>query len=96
MKMLMIVFNFALRDEIEECLNDCGLKSFTLIPQVHGSGKSSGKHFESHIWPGKNNMILVALTNEEYGKLQLKLKELKEKFKTEGIKAFALPLEEII
>ncbi|MDD3627130.1 MAG: hypothetical protein PHV06_07410 [bacterium] len=96
MKLLMIIFNFAIRDRIEACLSECELKSYTLIPEVHGSGKSSGKHFESHIWPGKNNIIFIAMEDEKFNELKPKLKEIKEKYKTEGMKFFLLPLEEII
>ncbi|HDS09277.1 MAG TPA: hypothetical protein ENN73_03530 [Firmicutes bacterium] len=96
MKLLMIIFNFAIRDKIEACLNDCELKSYTLIPEVHGSGKSSGKHFESHIWPGKNNIIMIALPDQTFKELKPKLQAVKEKYKTEGMKFFLIPLEEII
>lgn len=96
MKLLMIVFNFAIRDKIENCLKECSLESFTLIPEVHGSGKSSGKHFESHIWPGKNNIMYIALENEKWEALKPKLSQVKQKYKSEGIKFFLIPLEEVV
>ena len=96
MKLLMIVFNFAIRDKVEDCLDECKLDSYTLIPEVHGTGESSGKHFESHIWPGKNNLMFIALTQEKYEELKPKLKKVKEKYKNEGIKFFLIPLAEMI
>ena len=96
MKLLMVVFNFAIRDKVEDCLHECDIKSFTLIPEVHGTGESSGKHFESHIWPGKNNLMFIALDEDKYEKLKPKLKSVREQYKTEGIKFFLIPLEEMI
>ena len=95
-KLLMIVFNFAIRDKIDKCLSECGLDSYTLVPTVYGAGRSSGKHFETHVWPGKNNLLLLAITEEKYRMLRENLRQVKEKYKNEGIKFFLLSLDEVI
>jgi len=95
MKMVFVVYNQAIETEVNQCLEECGVKYYTKFEQVFGIGKSSGPHMGTHIWPASNNALLIACDENMKDKIIQKVKEKKEEFKTEGIKAFALPLEEM-
>jgi len=95
MKMLMIVYNEALDDEVMELLERIEAKGYTKIPQAFGRGETSGAHLGTDIWPGLNNILYVACQDSQSEELLIKVKGLREKSGREGVKAFIFPLEEI-
>jgi nitrogen regulatory protein PII len=95
-KMVMIVYNEAMDEEVMNILSHCTVKSYTKVRGVHGKGESSGTHLDSDIWPGKNNILYVACMAKQSEQLLARVKELRKKLSHEGIKAFVLPVEEVI
>jgi len=95
MKMVMIVYNEALDNEVMEILESCMMKNYTKITGVFGCGASSGTHLGTDIWPGRNNILYVA-SEEIAGKKIISLvKQMRKSLGAEGIKAFLMPLEEL-
>ena len=93
-KLIIIIYNEAIESEVMDVLKNCGLENFTKIVGVFGRGSSSGAHFGNDIWPGRNNILFVACDEEKCKKLILCIRELRNKLKKEGIKAFVWNLEE--
>ena len=95
MKILLIIHNVAIGDEVMEFLKEEGIKSYTCWQRVTGKGKISGPHLDSHIWPATNSVLMIATGDDSKDKLIKKIKGMRKKIGKEGIKAFVLPLEEI-
>jgi nitrogen regulatory protein PII len=95
MKMVMIVYNEAVDNEVMEILEDCPLKNYTKITGVFGCGTASGTHLGTDIWPGRNNILYVACQEQESKKIIASIKELRKSLGAEGIKAFLMPLDEV-
>ncbi len=95
MKMLMIVYNEALDNEIMEILESCVMNNYTKVSRVFGRGTSSGTHLGDDIWPGLNNIIYVACEEPQIKEMLAGVRDLKSKVGHEGVKAFVLPIEEI-
>ena len=97
MKMVLIVYNAAISEEVMEALQEIGVKNYTKWDRVLGKGPISGPHFDSDVWPGVNSMLAIAVEDEKKDKIMAKVKELKsnEAIAKEGIGAFILPLEEM-
>lgn len=98
MKLVLLVYNVAISEEVMETLQKIGIKNYTKWDRVLGKGPISGPHFDSDIWPGVNSMLAIAVEDEKKDKIMAKVKELKSKesIAREGIGAFVLPLEEMI
>jgi hypothetical protein len=96
MKMVMIVYYSAIGSEIMGALAKLGIKTYTSIPGVHGCGTSSEPRFDTHIWPGTNDLILTAVDEKKAEKLLKEIGVLKERFKKEGIKAFLFSIEAMV
>lgn len=96
MKMVMLVYNEAIDDEIMETLENCTLKNYTKIKGVFGKGTTSGTHLGDDIWPGRNNILYVACREAEAKQMLTCVKELRRKLGKEGVKAFAWNIEEVI
>ncbi len=94
-RMVMVVYNEALDDEVMGVLEQCALKNYTKINGIYGKGATSEAHLGNDIWPGKNNILYVACEPPKAKELLACVKELRKSFGKEGVKAFVLPVEEI-
>jgi hypothetical protein len=95
MKMVMIVYNEALDDEVMEVLGNCAMKNFTKLAGAFGKGEASGMHMGNDIWPGRNNILYVACAEPQAKQMLSCVKDLRKSLGREGLKAFVLPLEEL-
>ncbi|MEA3506321.1 MAG: hypothetical protein U9R36_02345 [Elusimicrobiota bacterium] len=96
MKALFVVYNAAIESMVAECMKECGVKSYTKFPRIHGSGQSAGPRLDTHVWPGVNNALLIINAKKKISQMLDKINELKKNHKKEGLKAFVFPVEEII
>jgi len=95
MKMVFVMYNIAINDEVMEILKSVGIKGYTRWERVTGHGKRSGPHLGNHVWPAVNSVLAIAAEDNKKARLIERIKELRKKLGKEGIKAFVLPLEEI-
>lgn len=95
-KMVMIVYNEALDEEVMEVLSGCVMKNYTKITGVFGRGTASGTHLGNDIWPGRNNILYVVCDDQQARQMISCVRELRKSLKQEGIKAFVLPVEDLI
>ena len=93
MKMVFIVFNVAIEDEVMEVLEKCCVTNYTKFPDIHGMGGHSDPHLDTHIWPGTNHGLLIAADVSVKDKILKEVRNLKAEHEKEGIKAFVFPVE---
>ncbi len=96
MKQVQIVYNAAIELEVLDCLKSHAIQTFTKFPNIYGVGTHSEPHMGSHIWPGQNHMLLIVAPDDTVPTILDCVRKLKKKKQREGIKAFVLPVEEII
>ena len=91
----MLVYNEAIDDEVVDTLEACAIKSYTKLTKVYGRGAASGTHLGNDIWPGLNNILYAACSDDEAKRLIKSVRDVRRTLGKEGVKAFVLPLEEI-
>ena len=96
MKALMVIYNAAIESMVAGCMKECGIKSYTKFPRIHGAGKSAGPRLDTHVWPGLNNALFIVAGEDEISSMAEKIRDLKSRYSREGVKAFILPVEETI
>lgn len=96
MKALYIIYNAAIESRITACMEDCSLNSYTKFPAIHGAGSSAGPRLNTHVWPGVNNALLVIAEDDRIPEMLDKIRDLKDKYSREGVKAFVFPVEEVV
>ena len=47
----------------------CGVSHYTRIDGIFGKGGTSGTHLGTDIWPGRNNVLLLAVSDDEAKKM---------------------------
>lgn len=94
-KMVMIVYNEAIDSDVMETLKECGVKNYTKVMAVFGSGEASGVHYGNDVWPGRNNILYAACDEKAAKNIISCIAELRKTLGKEGLKAFVLPIEEL-
>jgi nitrogen regulatory protein PII len=96
MKMVMIIYNEAIDEEVLGALQACCIEHFTKWQRVLGKGQASDPHLDTSVWPGVNNVCMTVVEDKKVAPIVAKVKELRTRLGKEGIKAFVLPVEEIM
>jgi nitrogen regulatory protein PII len=96
MKLVMICYNEAIDDEVTELLEQADAKGYTKWTKVLGKGKSSGPHLYSHIWPKANNVVVTVVPEQMAAAILDRVRQMREKLGSEGVKAFTWEIDEVI
>ncbi len=96
MKMVMVVFNEGVEAEVMEALSKCHVESYTKIPRIFGVGKQSEPHMGTHVWPASNSLLMIACEDDRKNDILEEVRKLRADFQKEGVKAFVLPVEEMV
>ncbi|MFA5437007.1 MAG: PG0541 family transporter-associated protein [Candidatus Omnitrophota bacterium] len=94
MKMVMVVYNEALDNEVMEILKHSAVRSYTKVNKAFGRGDKSGTHLGTDIWPGLNNILYIACEEAQAQGMLIQIRELRKSLGHEGVKAFILAVEE--
>ena len=96
MKMIIIVFNISIQEEVHDAIDKLGVTCYTQWPRLVGKGVSSGPKMDNNIWPGANTALMVVTSSEMAAKIMDAVQMMRDEIGThEGIKAFQLPVEKM-
>lgn len=96
LKMVMLVFNISIQEEVMEILAAQGAACFTQWPRVVGKGATTGPKMDNDIWPGANSSVITVLPEPQANKLFDAIQELRDEIGShEGVKAFILNVEKM-
>ena len=96
LKMLMVVFNISIEDEVKEIIDKQGGICFTQWPRLVGRGKSTGPKMDNDVWPGANSAIIVVTTEKQALDIMADIQALRDEIGShEGVKAFLLNVEKM-
>jgi nitrogen regulatory protein PII len=95
MKMVIIAYGEAIDEEVMEALAAAGAENYTKWTGVQGKGTTSGPHLASHVWPKQNNVLAVAVEDEQAAHILEGVKELRRQLGEKGVKAFVLPIDAV-
>ncbi len=96
MKMLIAIYSQEADEYIVAAFKESGMHGYTKMEEVYGEGQETEPKLGTHIWPGKNNLLFLAIEDARVAQVKELLRQLKTKHSRAGIKAFLLPLEEAI
>jgi len=95
-KGIFIIFAPAIECEVLGAMDKNEIKQYTKLPYLHGVGGHSEPHLDTQVWPGSNMGMLIV---EEEAKIKELIKDIalrKKDYLEDGLKAFILPMEEVI
>jgi len=94
--MVLIAYCEAADYEIVAAIKKAGIKGYTKFTEVFGEGSETQPRLGTQCWPGKNNFLAIAIEDKELESLIKTIKEMKKRHPRAGVKAFVMPVEEVI
>ncbi len=94
MNLMFIVYSNAADDEMVEIVHRWA-GGYTKFVGVHGEGEGE-PHLGTHIWPGVNNCLMVAVEKKQEEEITREVKDLREKFTGVAIRIFTMGLKQMI
>jgi CBS domain-containing protein len=96
MKMVIVICPELREEEVSSLMRTHDVKAFTLIKDVIGAGET-GPKMGTQIWPGKSILIFAVVDDAKSGELKAALKQCSlSLYPSEGMRAFVMPIEEIV
>ncbi|MCU0575895.1 MAG: hypothetical protein MUD15_03600 [Desulfobacterota bacterium] len=96
MKMVFIVYSQAADYEVINAIKKAGIRGYTKMEKACGEGVETEPKLHTHTWPGENCVLFVALDEPDLPVITELIRALKGEHPRAGLKAFVLPMEEII
>lgn len=95
MKLVTVIYDGGIDEAVLEQVEAMNLSGWTRLVEAHGVG-GAGRRRGDQIFPGTNNVLLVALPDERVNELWRRLRALQATFRLKpGITIFVQPVEEL-
>jgi nitrogen regulatory protein PII len=96
MKMVFVVYSRAADYDVMDAIRRSGIKGYTKVEKACGEGVETEPKLQTHTWPGENCVLFLALKDEEMPPVLEVIRTIKQVHPRSGIKAFVLPMEQIV
>lgn len=96
MKMVFVVYSKAADYDVTSALKNAGISGYTKMERACGEGVETEPKLHTHTWPGENCVMFIGIEDDMLLKITEVVRLLKEKHPRAGVKAFVMPMEEII
>ncbi|KQC06041.1 MAG: hypothetical protein APR62_08605 [Smithella sp. SDB] len=94
MKMFYVIYAEETDDAIIAAFKEAGFKAYTKMCGLMGEGEETEPKLGTHYWPGNNNALLMAVSDNKIKPLCELVRKLKFEHPRAGLRAFTFPLEE--
>jgi len=94
MKMFYVIYAEETDDAIITAFKEAGFRAYTKMCGLMGEGEETEPKLGTHYWPGNNNALLMAVSDEKIKTLCELVRKLKVEHPRAGLRAFTFPLEE--
>ena len=95
MKAVLVIHNAAIDEEVNEALVSIGIECYTKFPSILGKGELSEPHLNTDVWPAINCGTLAVTDQAKAKELMDKVRQMRTKLGTEGLKAFMWEIEDV-
>lgn len=94
MKLLFLVYDAVLDEEVSEALDKCNRQGYTKWVRVLGRGERGEPRMDTPVWPGFNNAVMMAVTSGQEAALKESLAGISAG--GGGLRLYSLPVERIL
>lgn len=96
MKMFLLIYCEAADENVIAAIKEAGVHGYTKMVEAQGEGTETEPKLGTHCWPGKNNVMLMAVADAEVAGINQRIRMLKEQHPRSGVRSFLLPMEETV
>lgn len=93
MKMVLIVYEAGIDEDLQSVIDRLDVPGWTKLTGATGTGRH-GNRFGTQIWPGTNNLLMMALSDDRVDAVIAEMNELKASYlKPPALEVFILAAE---
>jgi hypothetical protein len=92
----LIIYSEAADEYVIAELKKAGIQTYTKTLEAQGVGIETVPKLGTHIWPGRNNVLLASVADEDAPKIREQLRQIKLDNPQAGVRGFLLPIEDEI
>lgn len=96
MRMCVLIYCEVADEAVIGSVKKAGVKGYTKLEAARGEGTETEPKLGTHCWPGKNNLLLMALQDGQVQGMGDLIRQMKRDHPRAGLRGFLLPLEEFI
>ena len=97
MKAIFVAYNQAYNQEIVELFEKLGQRGYTVWSEIGGRGSVDGEpHLGNHAWPTQNHAHLTVVEDALAPKAMAALRETDAANPALGLRAYVLPVEDVL
>jgi hypothetical protein len=93
--MIYLIYDRAIDEEVLDLLKELEIKYYTKWKDVLGVGRND-PHLGDAVWPGLNNVLMIVIDEEKKSVLLQNVRALQRMFPSVGLRAFMVPVVEMI
>ncbi len=96
MKMVIVVCPEGRHEAFRNLIEKHEIHAYTEMRDITGEG-DTGKKFGTVVWPGQSTIMLIVVSDDKKAEIEKAIKECQSKlYPAEGMRAFVLPVEEVL
>ncbi len=93
MKLVIMIYDSGVDEMVSEHVEALGITGFTKLFGAHGRG-GRGPKTNDPVWPGDNNVLLIAIEDDKVEPLRLSMRRMQEGFRLKpGITLLVSPVQ---
>jgi len=97
MKAVLIVYNQALSEKVDQALKNAGIRGYSKWQDMMGVGSIQGEpHQGTHVWPSLNSGILTIVEDIKVDVVLGEVQKINEVAESQGIHAFVWNIEKMV
>jgi hypothetical protein len=93
--MVLIAYDRAVDEELMEVIVGLDIEYYTKWKDALGVGRHD-PHLGDDVWPGLNNVVMTVVDEDMKSRLVGRLRELQARFASVGLRAFVVPVLEMV
>ena len=90
MKMFVIVYSWAIDEDVIEAVTKSGVKAYTKWTNVLGCGTETNPKMRSRPWFGENDVLTVVINTKEATMVKEAVMNLRKKHPRKGVRCFVV------
>ncbi|MDA8125857.1 MAG: hypothetical protein M0009_11805 [Deltaproteobacteria bacterium] len=94
MKMFLIIYCEAADEAVIAAIKEIGVHGYTKMVEARGEGTETEPKLGTHCWPGKNNILMMAVPDGEVPRIRERVRLLREEHPRAGVRSFLMPMDE--
>ncbi|MGQ5491107.1 PG0541 family transporter-associated protein, partial [Thauera sp. ZXT1-4] len=83
-------------EDVIDAFKKGGVRAYTKMREVRGEGTDTVPKLGTQCWPGKNNALFIAASDDEVSRIKEAILEIRKSHPRSGVKGFILPMEESV